>query len=212
MRTYALSLAIGLLITSSGNCRGSRQCSCPGACKEVQTCGAPDCCANCGSRGCCEKYCRVVCEMKEVKKIVWVVKCEDFCPLMPGCPLHCEEGCESCGKEGCKASSCEGCGKYCNPCASLEESQLRTAQVRQGARRRRLWRKKKSSARFRHINAWWFMPVQIAKPNSKTAGKRSRNPPSIRLHCLRQKPQWSLRCPLLPALSKFRYPKSLLRR
>ena len=34
--------------------------------------GAADACA-------CEKYCQVVCEMKEVKKHVWVVKCEDFC-------------------------------------------------------------------------------------------------------------------------------------
>ena len=56
--------------------------------------------------------------MKEVKKTVWEVKCQEFCPTMPGrgrdccCDGHgnaCAEGeacCESCGKNGC------------DPCAS----------------------------------------------------------------------------------------------
>jgi len=118
MKTYALSLAIGLLIA---NCAiAAEACNAPAACNEVQTCGAPDCCAHCGCHGCCEKYCKVVCEMKEIKKTVWAVKCEDFCASLPGCPLHCGECCESGDKECCKAANCETCDKCCNPCAELE--------------------------------------------------------------------------------------------
>jgi hypothetical protein len=88
----------------------------PEACQEVQTCGDPNCCAHCGCRCCCEKYCKVVCVMKEVKKTVWAVKCEDFCAPLPGCPSQCE----SCNKECCQEPNCAGCDKCCNPCASLE--------------------------------------------------------------------------------------------
>jgi hypothetical protein len=93
----------------------------PAACEEVQTCGSADCCARCGAHGCCEKYCKVVCEMKEVKKTVWTVKCEEFCPCLPSCPLHCKQCDESCGTETHCEASCEGCDKCCNPCAALEQ-------------------------------------------------------------------------------------------
>ncbi len=118
MKTYALSLMLGLLI-SNGAIAADPGASAPEACKEVQTFGSPDCCAHCGCCGCCEKYCRVVCEMKEVKKTVWVVKCEEFCPLMPNCPLHCEKCLES-NDQKQSGANCEICCKTCNPCASLE--------------------------------------------------------------------------------------------
>ena len=121
MKTYTLSLMIGLLISNGANAADLGGAPAPEACKEVQTCGAADCCAHCGCHCCCEKYCRVVCEMKEIKKIVWVVRCEDFCAPLPGCPLHCGAACESCGKESCNESTCEnGCGKCCNSCADIE--------------------------------------------------------------------------------------------
>ncbi len=120
MRTLVLSMAMGMLIVSAAAASDAGD-NIPAACKEVQTCGAPDCCAHCGCHACCEKYCRVVCEMKEVKKTVWVVKCEDFCAPLPGCPLQCHECCKSCDKEGCQTANCEGCDKCCNPCASLED-------------------------------------------------------------------------------------------
>jgi hypothetical protein len=121
MKIYALSLALGLLTT--GNALAADTCTppAPEACKEVQTCGSPDCCAHCGGHGCCQKYCRVVCEMKEVKKTVWAVKCEDFCAPLPSCPLHCNECCKSCQEESCKVCTCgTDCGKTCDPCADLE--------------------------------------------------------------------------------------------
>jgi hypothetical protein len=123
MRTFLLSTAIGMMIASTAVALEFGGAPSPGTCKEVQTCGAPDCCANCGARTSCEKSCRIVCEMKEVKKTVWVVKCSEFCTMLPGCDRECEEdGCSTCGKEGCGVvASCEGCGqKSCNPCAVLE--------------------------------------------------------------------------------------------
>ena len=94
--------------------------SAPGTCNEVQTCGDPNCCAHCGCHDCCEKYCKVVCEMKEIKKTVWAVKCEDFCTSLPSCPLNCDDCCDPCNKECCKESNCDNGGKCCNPCASIE--------------------------------------------------------------------------------------------
>jgi hypothetical protein len=118
MKIYALISAIGLVIASAAIAADTVPA--PEACQEVQTCGSPDCCAHCDCRDCCEKYCKVVCEMKEVKKTVWVVKCEDFCAPLPSCPLNCCDGCESGDKDNsCK--QCEGCcNKSCDPCASLE--------------------------------------------------------------------------------------------
>jgi len=121
MKKYALSLMIGLLMANRAIAAEACAPPAPEACKEVQTCGAPDCCAHCGCHECCEKYCRVVCEMKEVKKTVWAVKCEDFCAPLPSCPLHCCDGRESGGPESCEVCTCEnGCDKCCNPCAELE--------------------------------------------------------------------------------------------
>jgi len=119
MKTYALFLILGLLIANGAI--AAEACNSPAACNEVQTCGSPDCCAHCGCHGCCEKYCKVVCEMKEIKKTVWTVKCEDFCAPLPSCPLDCKECRECRGNESCKEAACEnGCNKCCNPCADLE--------------------------------------------------------------------------------------------
>ena len=121
MRMLTLSLAIGWLV--AGAAIASDACKPPAACTEVQTCGAADQCGRCGSRCGCEKHCQVVCVMKEVKKHVWVVKCEDFCPPMPNCGHGCGNGCGGC--ESCSAgetcgvepSCADGCGKNCDPCA-----------------------------------------------------------------------------------------------
>jgi hypothetical protein len=125
MKIYALSMTLGVLIASSALAADANCVPAPEACKEVQTCGSSDCCAHCGNHACCEKYCKVVCEMKEVKKTVWVVKCSDFCAPLPACPLNSCDGCKS----GCKDDSCtqcDGCSdKSCDPCASLENRNYR---------------------------------------------------------------------------------------
>ena len=84
MKPYALSLTIMMLIANGAI--AAEGYNPPPVCDEVQTCGSADCCAHCGCHACCEKYCRIVCEMKEIKKIVWVVKCEDFCATSAGLP------------------------------------------------------------------------------------------------------------------------------
>ncbi len=48
----------------------------------------------------CAKCCEVVCETKTVKKIVWVVECEEFCVANP--TLGCGKSC--CGKPRCGKS------------------------------------------------------------------------------------------------------------
>jgi hypothetical protein len=117
MRMLTLSVAVGLLI--AGTAIAADACKQPPACTEVQTCGSAERCAHCGRVCQCEKHCQVVCEMKEVKKHVWVVKCEDFCTSMPSC----KHGCGCCGAckagETCTAApTCdEGC-KHCDPCAA----------------------------------------------------------------------------------------------
>lgn len=66
-------------------------------------CG-PACCNSCG-----HKVCRVVCGMKEIKKTVWVVECEEFCVPNPHCPRDC-----------CKSSCCQesACGDTCDGCCA----------------------------------------------------------------------------------------------
>ncbi len=114
MRTFALSLAVGWLVANGA--LAAEPCKVPATCMEVQTCGAADHCAHCGCACACEKHCCVVCAMKEVKKTVWVVKCEDFCAPLPNC--SCGHGCHGCGDCGAEPTCCEGCGKKCDPCAA----------------------------------------------------------------------------------------------
>jgi hypothetical protein len=117
MKTFALSLTLGLMIAGTAWAEEAA----PGAagCEQTAACGAPNCCGHCGCRCGCEKYCTVVCEMKEVKKVVWEVKCEEFCPMLPGCASHC---CAQCGNtcESLVGGKCAACCN-CDPCA-LENS------------------------------------------------------------------------------------------
>ena len=113
MRTFVMTLVVGLSVANLALAAGP--CD-PNACTEVQVCGSADTCGHCGCKCCCEKYCRVVCEMKKVKKHVWVVECEEFCITLPRRRCCCD-GCGSCGGgSGCNCDGCNcGCGK-CDPC------------------------------------------------------------------------------------------------
>ncbi|HLA84107.1 MAG TPA: hypothetical protein VJL29_04875 [Thermoguttaceae bacterium] len=74
----------------------------------VKSC-SPTCCGSCG-----HKACRVVCDVKVVKKVVWVVECEEFCVPNPRCPklCHdaraCSQGCTDQCAEGCSSGACDG--------------------------------------------------------------------------------------------------------
>jgi hypothetical protein len=122
MRRIGLTLAIGWLLMNTT--MAGEASKTPVACTEVQTCGSENCCGRCGYAGACEKYCRVVCEMKDVKKTVWVVKCSEFCMTMPNCGRGCgcgDHDCQECkGAEVCKTESAcpDGGCKKCDPCAS----------------------------------------------------------------------------------------------
>ena len=72
-------------------------------------CGTPDCCARCNVRTHCQQFtCQVVCDIKKVEKTCWVVECEEFAPLLPGCRQRCND-CYNTG--GCGTVSCGSCGK-----------------------------------------------------------------------------------------------------
>jgi hypothetical protein len=86
----------------------------PAACAQAQACGDSGTCSHCGRHCDCQKYCRIVCETKDVKKTVWVVKCEEICTMMPNCGCHeccCDEG----GAANAAGEKC--CCKKCDPCA-----------------------------------------------------------------------------------------------
>jgi hypothetical protein len=98
MKRTVLFLAIGLM--AAGPAWAQEAASAGGAaCQQVEVQGSPDSCGQCGCRCGCEKYCQQVCEMVEVKKIVWEVKCSEFCTMLPrlGCGCKCEGECR-CGK------------------------------------------------------------------------------------------------------------------
>ena len=114
MRTVAVSLAamLSLLVAEAviaGDC-----CAAPG-CREpscrAQSCRGKCCCKKDCREACEGKTCQVVCTMKKVKKTVWAIECECFCPTLPG---RCRDRChEPCGN-GCGVGCCEdGCGQKC---------------------------------------------------------------------------------------------------
>jgi hypothetical protein len=105
LATAASAVVLGVLLAQTAT---AQQCGeKPAACA-----GCADQCGRCGHRGPCQLGCQVVCEMKEEKKVVWVVKCEGMCTTLPGCPLgQCD-----CGQDGC-GDCAAGCGKGGASCA-----------------------------------------------------------------------------------------------
>jgi hypothetical protein len=85
----------------------------PTPCTQVQTCGSEGCCAHCGCRCPCLKYCCIQPTIREIKKIVWVCHCEDFCAPLPGCKHGC---CQENGED----VGAEPCCRRCDPCAVEE--------------------------------------------------------------------------------------------
>lgn len=102
MRVFGTSLAmvLGLLLAQAANA-GEECCG-----------GSAESCGRCGCHSRCEKYCKVVPDTKEIKKHVWVVKCEDFCPPLPTCDRKCGHGCGQSGDCG-QCGDCQDGGAAC---------------------------------------------------------------------------------------------------
>lgn len=65
--------------------------------------GGHNCCQQCGCQSPCQKVCRLVCETKEVTKVTYDCKCEDFC--VPGRSIRCQNDC-GCGHcDSCRDTS-----------------------------------------------------------------------------------------------------------
>jgi hypothetical protein len=101
-----LSLAAILLLCSPALAGGG--CAVAPCGEAIECCDpVPDCCGACG----CRKVCKVVCEVKKIKKHVWVVECEEFCAPWPGCKPCAGPRCGSCGGDGCGDSCGACCGR-----------------------------------------------------------------------------------------------------
>lgn len=79
MKNLFLSLGIGLLLAGPS---GAAELSAAGADCTNGASGL-SCCSRCGRQCSCNKVCRVVCVVQEVKKTVWAVQCKEFCVGMP---------------------------------------------------------------------------------------------------------------------------------
>lgn len=136
----AAALVVSLQATPSqaitlkmpGTCVSPQCCEEPQCCTEPECCEEPQCCKPICPR-CHKSSCMIVCKMKKIKKTVWVVECEKFAPVNPGCnlldllhgklkpctkrgccePEACGETCgdDCCGKSCCKKSVPPQCGK-----------------------------------------------------------------------------------------------------
>ena len=109
MRTILLAVGTCFLIAGAAV---AADCSDPACCDQAKS---QDCCNKCGS----STVCKTVCEMKKVKKTVWVVECEEFCAPLPNCGRDCNRCCGG-GKGDCGEASCDK-GSCCeDPCDSLK--------------------------------------------------------------------------------------------
>jgi hypothetical protein len=109
MKTYMLSLTAIVSLLLAGAVIAADAGKTPPACDQATGCAHR--CPHCGCA--CQKYCKTVCEMKEVKKTVWVVKCEDICIPNPSCGRG---GCGSCDSDkACNETGTNGCDKKIVP-------------------------------------------------------------------------------------------------
>lgn len=82
--------------------------------------------------------CKTVCEMKEIKKTVWNVKCEPFCVPLPGHGRSC--GCDDAACGGCEANcgATPACSEgRCGKCKDFLLPRTRVLLPQCGARSRR---------------------------------------------------------------------------
>jgi len=125
MRTLVIATAIGLLMAlpaaagdngCTPDCCGQAVVSDAGCCDPG--CCDPGRCGRCG-RGC--EDCQVVCEMKTIKRHVWVVEYVPICPALPRCGRNDPCGGCDCGCGGCDEVSCASCrgNSCCDPCCGL---------------------------------------------------------------------------------------------
>lgn len=117
MRMILTSLGAAFALAIAGASEAADCCAAPQACvPAAKACGPGVACpVNCG-----RPDCRVIVEMKKVKKHVWVVECEEHCPSLPGSRLlgGCHGSCgagHACARPGASGTPCGAC----DPCAAV---------------------------------------------------------------------------------------------
>lgn len=122
MKTWFLVIGLSLAASAAWAGDACTQAACDPGCNDpgCQQQAACDCkhCPRCGNK----MACKIVCDVKEVKKTVWEVKCEPFCPPLPrlcgGCGCGdpaCRGQCANQSPECCACADGK-CGQ-CDPCA-----------------------------------------------------------------------------------------------
>lgn len=118
---------IGIFLTLSLSLIAAQAVAADG-CGENSGCGSANQCARCGCQSSCQKCtCQLICGMEKVKKYCWEVKCEEFCPLLPGRP------CQDCNSSG-NTEPCQECknvkgGEKC-PCLHIVQPRTANARVK----------------------------------------------------------------------------------
>ncbi|MDZ7616519.1 MAG: hypothetical protein U1E05_05900 [Patescibacteria group bacterium] len=115
MRIMVTSLGVALVLASTAAVQAADCCAAPMAC----TPAVEACDPGCGGPG-VRKVCKVVVEMKKVKKHVWVCECEEHCTGLPGTGLFSRwlDGSGSCSDSAACEPACGGCGT-CDPCDAV---------------------------------------------------------------------------------------------
>ena len=108
MRTMVCSLGVALVLASNA-VKAADSCAAPLACSPA----AADADDPGGLGPCTRKVCKVVVEMKTVKKHVWVCECEEHCTGLPGSGLF-SRCCD-----GSDPAVCEASGGGCDPCSAF---------------------------------------------------------------------------------------------
>lgn len=114
MRVLALFFGLSLAAAVASADDACRQAACetecgPAGCERYQTSCDGKHCPRCGQ----PMTCKIVCETKEVKKVIWDVKCEPFCAPLPRLCGGC-----GCGDANCCGQCADGCCNKCDPCAA----------------------------------------------------------------------------------------------
>ncbi|MDY0170445.1 MAG: hypothetical protein RBS80_28145 [Thermoguttaceae bacterium] len=114
MRMLFTSLGVVLALAIAGAAEAVDCCVAPAACVPAVEACDPGCHGVACPVNCGRPDCRVVVEIKKVKKHVWVVECEEHCPALPGSRLL--GGCRgSCGA-GHACAQPAACGTSCGKC------------------------------------------------------------------------------------------------
>ena len=125
MRMIGLVLTLSLSLLAA---RAAAEDACGVPACGPSGCGSANRCDRCGCECACQqRTCQLICGTEKVKKHCWVVKCEEFCPLLPG--RLCDQ-CNACGNGAEPCRECQNACKGGEKCPDLRINEPRTMNAR----------------------------------------------------------------------------------